>query len=211
MERYPAASLICVDSSADMLQKSAATLDDRGWEFVHADLESWHPNPDIRGKIDLILSNAAFQWVHNHAEIFPRMLSWLRPGGELAIQMPRSYHLPVLSLIRETAASGPWAQRFADFASPAIVHEPHEYYDWLAHSAHHIDMWETIYQHIMPNAHAIVEWAKGTALLPYLEHAADHHDAFLADYTHRIEQAYPPRTDNKVLMDFRRLFLLARK
>jgi trans-aconitate 2-methyltransferase len=64
----------------------------------------------------------------------------------------------------------------------------------------------------LENAAAIVEWVKGTGLRPYLDHAgAEHRDAFTADYLARIEKAYPPLVDGKVLLRFPRLFLVAVK
>jgi trans-aconitate 2-methyltransferase len=62
----------------------------------------------------------------------------------------------------------------------------------------------------MADAAAIVDWVKGTGLRPYLDalDAADR-PAFLADYSARIERAYPPMADGRRLLAFPRLFVLA--
>lgn len=75
-----------------------------------------------------------------------------------------------------------------------------------------VDLWHINYNHPLENAAAIVEWVKGTGLRPYLDHAgAEHRDAFAVDYLARIEKAYPPLVDGKVLLRFPRLFMIAVK
>ena len=46
---------------------------------------------------------------------------------------------------------------------------PAFYYDLLAPRATAVDIWRTTYEHVMPDAAAIVEWVKGTGLRPYLD------------------------------------------
>ena len=39
-------------------------------------------------EFDVVFSNAALQWVPDHASLFPRLLARIAAGGALAIQMP---------------------------------------------------------------------------------------------------------------------------
>jgi trans-aconitate 2-methyltransferase len=84
-------------------------------------------------------------------------------------------------------------------------------YDLLASHSARVDMWETEYIHVLPNAEAIVEWYKGTGLRPFLEAFDSDSDRaqFLAEYLKRIRAVYPPRRDGNILFSFRRLFLVA--
>jgi trans-aconitate 2-methyltransferase len=92
------------------------------------------------------------------------------------------------------------------------THEPALYYRVLAPHAARLDIWKTEYQHVMPNADAIVEWYKGTGLRPFLEAmAAGAREKFLREYTDRIRDAYRSQPDGKVLFPFLRLFLVAYK
>jgi trans-aconitate 2-methyltransferase len=63
----------------------------------------------------------------------------------------------------------------------------------------------------MPDAAAIVEWVKGTALRPALSRlSGTTRDAFLAHYTERVSAAYP-QGPHGVWFPFPRLFFVARK
>src|SRR5439155_920133 len=72
-------------------------------------------------------------------------------------------------------------------------------------------IWETEYLHVLPNVEAIVEWYKGSGLRPFLEAFDTYSDRtqFLAEYSKRIRDAYPPRPNGKILFAFRRLFMVA--
>lgn len=71
-------------------------------------------------------------------------------------------------------------------------------------------MWQTTYEHVMPDAAAIVEWVRGTGLRPYLEALEPAEPpAYLAAYQAEIERAYPPRSDGRRLFHFPRLFVVA--
>ena len=91
---------------------------------------------------------------------------------------------------------------------PAILSSA-QYYDLLAPLTKHVDIWQTRYEQVMPNAAGIVEWFKGTGLRPYLEalKPADQ-AAFLREYEQEVAKAYPTRADGKVLFPFPRLFLV---
>ncbi len=134
------------------------------------------------------------------------------PAGALAIQVPGNLDAPAHRIMRDLATSAPWRNRFP----PAGVREWHVYdlpfyYDLLAPAAATMDLWETEYLHLMPDAAAIVEWYKGTGLRPFLDALPD--DAQRAEWTQaylqRIRQAYPARRDGRVIFPFRRLFLIA--
>src|SRR6266542_2855153 len=46
---------------------------------------------EFAGDYDLIFSHAAIHWVPDHFALIPRLLSMLRPGGQLAVQMPSNH------------------------------------------------------------------------------------------------------------------------
>lgn len=63
----------------------------------------------------------------------------------------------------------------------------------------------------MPDAAAIVEWVKGTALRPVLSRLSGAaRDAFLARYAEQVTEAYP-EGPHGVWFPFPRLFFVARK
>jgi trans-aconitate 2-methyltransferase len=205
--RYGAAGVSGMDSDANMLEAARKRLP--GTEFWQADLATWRPE----AAVDLLFSNAVFQWVPNHRDVLARLMERLKAGGVLAAQMPDNVAEPTHLLMRETARSGPWSRHFAAFddrREPILP--PAAYYDRLAPLASRVDVWHTIYNHPLNDAAAVVEWVKSTGLRPFLDHAGpQHRDGFLADYLARIAQAYPPMADGRVLLRFPRLFIIAVK
>jgi trans-aconitate 2-methyltransferase len=87
---------------------------------------------------------------------------------------------------------------------------PEEYYDLLKPACSHIDIWHTVYNHVMASPQGITEWFKGSSLQPFLSPLdAASREKFLAAYTAKVVGAYKPRVDGKVLLRFPRLFILA--
>ena len=87
---------------------------------------------------------------------------------------------------------------------------PGVYYDLLRPLSSRLDIWHTVYNHVMASPEAIVEWFRGSALRPFLSALDDEmRGRFVADYTARIAKAYPARFDGKVLLRFPRLFIVA--
>ena len=205
IERFGAAHISGVDSDDDMLAAARKRLPYT--TFTKADLATWQPEAPH----DLFFANAVFQWVPDHGAVFERLMGHLRPGGVLAVQMPDNLDEPSHRAMAETAADGPWAERFTEPAGDrAALPPPASYYDRLKPRASRVDIWHTIYNHPMADAAAIVEWVKGSGLRPFLDRAGPEHRAgFLAAYRARIEAAYPILASGGVLFRFPRLFIVA--
>jgi trans-aconitate 2-methyltransferase len=205
IERFPDAEVIGLDSSPDMLRQARERLPGRS--FVAADIATWSPD----GETDLLFANAVLQWVPDHPAVLRRLLSALPEGGVLAVQMPDNTHEPALRLMREVAASGPWAGNEALAAAARDdLPTPGDYYDLLKPLCRHLDVWHIHYNHVMAGPQAIVEWFQGSSLRVYTS-ALDPamRQAYLAAYGAKIAEAYPARYDGKVLLKFPRLFILA--
>lgn len=201
--RYGAAAVTGMDSSEDMVLAARKRMP--GVSFTQEDISSWNP-PE---QFDVILANASLQWVPDHAALYPRLLKRLSAGGSLAVQTPDNLEEPAHRLARATAASGPWAAKLAHVRHPDR-HPAAWYYELLKPLAARVDVWRTTYMHPLAGAHAVVEWFKGTALLPYLNLLDEGEKAaFLAQYEAAISEAYPALADGTVLLPFPRLFVIA--
>lgn len=110
--RYPKAAVTGMDSSDDMVQAARKRLP--GIAFELADIETWNPPQQY----DVILANAALQWVPDHATLYPRLVSKLAPGGSLAVQTPDNLEEPAHRLARQVAADGPWAAKIGTVKHP---------------------------------------------------------------------------------------------
>jgi trans-aconitate 2-methyltransferase len=205
--RYPQAQLSGMDSDANMLESALKRLPDVS--FFKADLSTWRPQTPV----DLLFSNAVFQWLPNHIPLLQRLMGGLNAGGVLAIQMPDNLSEPSHRLMAKTAHEGPWAHRFVGGAGlRAMLPAPQDYINALSPLSDRVDIWHTTYYHQLENAEAIVEWVKGTGLRPWLD-ALEEKDrlAYLESYLQHIAKAYPPLDDGRVLLKFPRLFMVAVK
>jgi trans-aconitate 2-methyltransferase len=205
LNRYPQAAVSGMDSSPNMLEQARKRLPQ--CTFFQAGLETWSPAEPV----DLLFANAVFQWLPDHAVIMARLLGTLPPSAVLAVQMPDNTKEPTHALMTEFAKSARWAnnRKLADAARGELA-EPSFYYDALRPHGSRVEIWQTIYNHVMPNAEAIVEWFKGSALRPFLA-ALDpgEADEFLAAYTTEVASHYPARSDGRLLLRFPRLFIVA--
>lgn len=205
-ERWPQATVVGVDSSAEMLAEAGKPTG--RLRFEQADLARWQATAPA----DLIFSNAALHWLDDHPVLFPGLVKSLKPGGWLAVQMPRNHGAASHTAMIAAAEAGPWAGRLKPVLRPNPVAVPAVYYDLLAPHADSIDIWETEYLQILDGSNPVVEWTKGTALRPLLAALEEpERSGFHAAYAERILAAYPPQADGRTLFPFRRLFLLARR
>lgn len=203
--RWPEAKILGVDSSDDMLRQAGERLPQVA--FAKADLAQWSPPPGV----DVMFANAVFQWVPDHIAHLRRLVAALDDSGVLAVQMPDNLDEPSHALMRETAADGPWAGKLAQAAAARDpLPAPGAYYDALRPLSARVDIWHTVYNHVLDGPQAIVEWVKGTGLRPFIDPlAGDERAAFLEAYAARIARAYPLRPDGKTLLRFPRLFVVA--
>jgi trans-aconitate 2-methyltransferase len=219
-QRFPAAEVTGVDGDAAMLQKARAAAP--GCHFEQGDFATWapsglpsphpsaQPSGDTTNALDLIFSNAALQWVGGHAALFPRLISLLGPGGVLAVQMPAMHDAPLRRLQYAVAAQGAWAERLAGHASAPPIFDPPGYWDLLRPLVASLDIWETTYLHPLAGEDAVVEWAAGSSLRPFLEPLDPaQRAAFRSAYAEVLRPHYPRRADGTTLLPFRRLFMIA--
>lgn len=208
-ERFPQAALVAVDNSAEMLERARREVTGLPVTWLEADAETWRPEQPV----DVLYSNATLQWLGDHPSLLPRLLSFVRPGGVLAVQMPRNYDAPSHRLAAEAAMEGPWRDRLAPLVTETPpVTDPLSYLEILAPHSADVDLWETEYLHVLEGDEPVVEWVKGTALRPFLD-ALEEPDrtAFEDDYRRRVAAAYPALPDGRTVLPFRRLFFVARR
>lgn len=197
-DRLPGADVVGIDRSETMLAEAAAHVGG-GVRFEERAIE------DVEGVFDRIYSNAALHWLPDHPRLMARLVTHLRPGGQLAFQVPSNSRHPVTRIRHDVMRSPPFRDALADRASDYGVMELHEYAEVLFDlGLERIHVFETVYPHVLEDADAIAEWQKGTALLPILEtldEAAG--EAFLDAFRERLRERYPSRP---VLFPFRRTF-----
>ncbi|RKN08650.1 trans-aconitate 2-methyltransferase [Streptomyces radicis] len=212
-ERWPDARVTGYDNSDAMLAEAATVAGPLpggagSLAFAHADLATWRPAEPF----DLILSNAALQWVPGHVSAFPAWVAGLAPGGVLAFQVPGNFAAPSHVLMRELCASPRWRDRLGGvLRHPDAVLTPEGYFDALADLGSAVDVWETTYLHLLPGDDPVLDWLLGTGLRPVLT-ALDGdpgaREAFVDELRGALRAAYP-RGPHGTLFPFRRVFAVA--
>ena len=203
--QFPNAKVTGMDSSENMIEAARKRMPDVHFEVD--DISSWR-DP---GPYDVILANAALQWVPDHQTLFPALISKLAKGGCLAVQMPDNFDEPAHRLMRETAANGPWTSKLNQTSKRMTREGAEWYYRNLRDKVATLYIWRTVYHHpLQGGPAAIVEWFKGTGLRPFIAPLDDaERKAFLAQYEEGITKAYPQYADGSVLLPFPRLFIVA--
>jgi trans-aconitate 2-methyltransferase len=207
-ERWPDAEITGLDSSADMIERARREHPEHCW--LAGDITEWAASNG--GQFDVVFSNAALQWVEDHAHVYPQLLARVAPGGALAMQIPGNIDALPHRLMRDVAASPAWNRWFPPGKPREWHHHELEfYYDVLAPTAARLDIWAAEYMHILPDAEAIVEWYRGTGLSPFLELLENDADrqCFEADYLALLRPHFSPRPAGGVLFPFRRIFVIA--
>lgn len=201
-KRWPAATVIGVDKSEEMLAKARPHGNVR---FQQQCIEDWKPEDAP----DLIFSNAALHWVADHERLFPRLLGELAADGVLAIQMPDNWHEPTHQLIYEEVDRRGWTHLLDGHLLRNPVARIDQYLDWLA-PVSETDIWRTTYYQTMDGPDPVLSWVRGSVLVPVqsILPPADFSDLSnaLADAYRR---AYPPSPSGQTILPISRVFLVA--
>jgi trans-aconitate 2-methyltransferase len=203
-ERWPHAMILGVDSSAEMIEAASRRDDGPSVSYVQADVATWEP----AAPVDLIVSNAMFQWVPDQLDVIRRLAGHVAPGGSFALQVPNNFDAPSHTLLHEISAQAPYAEH------TAAVHEPHRtdpeaYLELFADLGWDADVWETTYLHVLQGEDPVFSWISGTGARPVLQALPDDlRPRFEDEYKAALREAYPRRPLGTVL-PFARVFAVA--
>jgi trans-aconitate 2-methyltransferase len=201
-DALPDSDVTGLDSSPQMLEK-AASFSRPKLQFLQGD------QAQLSGEWDLIFSNAALHWSEDHAALIPSLFGKLKPGGQIAVQVPSNFDHISHQLIRETAGEEPFHSILHGFIRQAPVLSIDRYAQLLFDcGGEDIVAFEKVYAHILADSNAVVEWISGTACVPYFERLGEHKDEFVQVISTRMHAALP---QSPVFYPFRRTFFSARK
>jgi trans-aconitate 2-methyltransferase len=210
-DRLGITQIVGVDSSPAMLaaagERSRADV-----TFVPGDIASWTSTRDH----DLVLANASLQWVGDHAGVLARWTAALRPGGQLAVQVPANAGMPSHVVAEELARSDRYAAEFGEAGPPPDpvgrnVLEPEVYAELLfelGYADQHVRL--QVYPHLLGSSRNVVDWVRGTTLNRFAAVLApDVFEAFVADYDTELVRRIGDRSP--YLFAFRRILLWGRR
>jgi trans-aconitate 2-methyltransferase len=202
-ERWPGADVLGLDSSASMIEKANAELH-QGVRFEVADLRDWQaPEP-----VDVVVSNATLQWVPDHLDLLPALVSQVARGGWLAFQVPGNFGQPSHVLLNQLASDDRFSPYVEGIARPD-AHDPEVYLESLLRLGCRVDAWETTYLHLLQGEDPVFHWISGTgARLTLAALPDDLRAEFETQYKRLLREAYPAGQHGTVL-PFRRVFAVA--
>ncbi len=207
--RWPAAQVLGVDSSPEMVARAAAGGSRVRYEV--GDLRDWAGSA-AAGSVDVLVSNATLQWVPEHLALLPALVGTVRPGGWFGFQVPGNFGEPSHVLTRALAAEEPYAVHTVGAAQPD-AHDARTYLGALTALGCEVDAWETTYLHVLTGPDPVLTWISGTGARPVIESLPDGRgslrERFAAELGARLRGAYPER-DGRVVLPFRRVFVVAR-
>ena len=203
---WPTAEIVGVDSSPAMIARARTIKGVDDLRFLERDLSSWRPDHGT----DVMISNAALQWVPEHRRLLPGLVERLSDDGWLAFQVPGNFDEPSHVLLRELADSAPYADHTTGLARPTAA-EPGDYLADLAALGCTVDAWETTYQHVLTGEDPVFAWISATGARPILQALPDDlRESFETEYKQRLREAYPEQPYGTVL-PFRRIFVVAHR
>jgi len=202
-EQLPQSHVTGVDSSPQMLEKAQEHRSERV-VFKLGDVDS------LQGEWDLLFSHAVLHWVDNHAVLIPELWSHIKPGGQLAVQIPANHRHPSHTCIIAAASEEPYNTALSGWMRHSPVLEIDQYAQLLhGCGAAEFSVMEKVYPTYLPEAAAIAEWTRGTTLVPYFEKLPQElHEPFLRRYRELLTAALP---SGPILYTFRRIIFAAVK
>ncbi len=185
-EYLPNANIVGVDSSAEMLAKSIPFVKEnvsfakRSIQEQLAQEEQW----------DLIFSNAALQWIDDHATLIPRIVSKLKPGGQLAIQIPAQNDNILNLMILELVQQEPYASALGHWKRESPVLSIDDYAQILfENGSKKQEVMQKVYPIIANHPNDLFEFISGSTLIPYMERLnGEVREQFVAEFKNRITQ-----------------------
>ena len=168
-----------VDSSPAMIDDAAAhATPDSTFEL--GDIATWeHPE-----RYDIVFANASLQWVPNHQAVLAKWIRSLKPGGQIAVQVPsnadQATHRIAAELGAELLPDPPPDPVANNVLAPEV-------YARVLDDLGCVDQTVRlqVYAHHLASTSDAVEWVKGTMLTRFKEPLAEKWNDFVEEFRTR--------------------------
>jgi trans-aconitate 2-methyltransferase len=192
-EWVQAEETVGIDSSKAMLAQAVAGP---GLRFEEGDIAAFR----VTGLIDVVFANASLQWLPRHHELVRRLAAALRPGGQLAVQVPANADHPSHMVAVDVANEPPFVDAFDGGPPPdpvranvLRVEQYAELLDEIGFAEQHVRL--QVYGHHLDSTSDVVEWVKGTSLTRFRERLpADLYEMFLVRYADALREVLGERS-----------------
>ncbi len=209
-DRLGAGEAIGIDSSTAMLER-AAKHERVGLRFERGDLAEWTGDHEY----DLVFANASLQWVPDHETVLARWTDALKPGGQLAVQVPSNGTHASHQVANEVGATEPFLSAMGGSVpvdpSAVYVLTPERYAELLfdlGFQAQHVAL--RVYPHVLAHSSDVVEWVRGTNLNRFFERLpVELHEPFVETYRAALLERIG--LHEPYLYSFKRILMWARR
>jgi trans-aconitate 2-methyltransferase len=196
-QRWPDALVIGVDKSSAMIAAARERERKGRLEFRQGDIVEWQPDEPA----DIVLLNAVLQWIPDHAALLPRFAAMLAPAGVLGFQIPGtpsgSMAAPpdnLAAIACEMAREPRWRDQLSEIYAHTELLGAIDYMAAIEDAGLRAEVWETWYTNPMEETGRLADFAAGAVLQPALAALApDEAERFLAEFSRRASQVFPPR------------------
>lgn len=209
VDRWPGAEVVGIDSSVEMVERADRVP---GVAARLGSIEDWaRPSvSDGAAPADVVVTNAALQWVPGHLDLLPDLVARVSEGGWFALQVPGNMGEPSHT-IRDSLAAEPEFAPFTDGVATPSSHDAATYLRALQACGCEVDAWETTYLHVLHGEDPVFTWVSGTGARPtLLALPATLRPRFEEEFRRRLRAAYPDE-GHGVVLPFRRVFAVARR
>lgn len=192
-----------IDSSKEMLEKA------KEFTSIQFDQKTIEEQINTGEKWDLVFANASIQWVDNHEELFPKIISLLNPDGQLAIQMPCQNENLLNQIVIELVQEEPYKSALNNWKRFSPVLTMDDYAQILfENGGTDIVIYQKVYPMIANSHDELYEFILGSTLVPYFERLEGAvKEQFIKEFKIRIKKRF---SKTPSLYAFKRILLYAK-
>jgi trans-aconitate 2-methyltransferase len=201
-----ASQTLGLDTSDEMLLR-AVEFTQSGIEFHKENIQFWHS----KNEFDVVFSNAALQWCPNHPALFHKIKEALRPGGQLAVQMPMNHDYITHLIAHQMSHEEPWSSLLGveKFEKNKIMLSVDEYSNLLSDLGFKKqNVFLKSYEHELESREQVLEWVKGSLLTHFQSRMKEKdYEHFVSAFRKRLFAELPDQ--KPFFYPFKRIFIWA--
>ncbi len=201
-DKFPEAQVLGIDSSAEMLSKAP---EHPNLSFAQRPIEK---QIQLADQWDLIIANASLQWVEDHEGLFPKIIERLKPGGQLAVQMPSQKENLLNQILYQLVQESPYYEALNRNVRQSPMLSLDQYTSLIIQNgAKEFVLYQKVYPIIAETIDTLFEFISGSALVPYMEKLGEPMRTDLAnEFKRRIALHF---TSSPMVYAFKRIILVA--
>ena len=210
--KLPTGYVLGVDNSPEMVALAISSFPRNEYANLDFQLADASRLP-FHKEFDVVFSNATLHWVLDHRPVLQGIITSLKPGGRILLQMGgRGNASRVVDAVNEVCARPEWRERFTGFQFPYGFYDVGEYFSWLAEVGLTPVRLELIPK-VMAHADrlAFEGWLR-TTWMPYTRRVQeDRRHEFIEQVAGTYLTTNPPSTDGTIHLQMVRLEVESKK